>query len=73
MPLWLNCCPSSLVLTSTTTIPAAWAGASHFTSADDTISACTGTDDPNPHSAPPAPAPAPARCSPPTFTIPTPA
>ena len=49
-------------------MPGPCAGASHFTSTDDTISARTGSDDPKPHSAP-----SPIRCSPPTFTTPTPA
>ena len=49
-------------------MPGLCAGASHFTSTEDTISAFTGSDDPKPHSTL-----SPIRCSPPTFTTPTPA
>ena len=68
IPLWLNVCPSPAVLNSSDTRPGACEGASHFTSAEDTTSASTGSDDPNPHSAP-----SPMRCVPATFTTPTPA
>ena len=68
-PLAVYCCPSSLTLTSTPTLPGPCAGASHITTADDTNCASTGAASPNPHT---APLPT-TRCSPVTFTTPTPA
>ena len=56
------------MLNSTPTLLAPCAGASHFTSADDTVSAVDGSEDPNPQSAS-----EPMKCSPLTFTTPTPA